>query len=291
MALFLASAYSLSGQAPANDSPRSAAVTPAAYPLCPPPWKRRTGARDDYLFDACGLFDGEGRVTDGWEVTTHEDGRRSEEHWARGKPNGQIRVWFSGGDSWVGQYDDGELEGRREYWYASGGKSQEAEFHRGELSGVGRSWFRDGSLESIFRSEGGHLVANIEWADDGRVVRSDGDMASLLGSMSLDELRRTNARPVRERPEPLSPGGPLGGRMNPVRCDGPRGELAYLRRLRCADGAAPSFWRLGNVGPGVHGNVVDEYAVECRGVQQSVFLDMYFRGHVERKAVAPFHLK
>ena len=43
---------------------------------------------------------------------------------------------------------------------------------------------------------------------------------------------------------------PLGAQSNPVRADGPPGERRYLMRLRCPEGDAPAFERLGSVGEG-----------------------------------------
>jgi hypothetical protein len=198
----LASLSTLFGRSSGKEPPRPSVPPSVSYPFCPPPLQRRTGAGEGYVFDACGGFDREGNVTNGWEVATNEDGRRRETHWARGKLNGQIRVWFADGDSWIGQYADGELEGRREYWHASGGKWQEAELHRGQLTGVDRAWFRDGSLQSIFKFDRGQLVANIEWREDGRIVQKDGDYASLLGALSIAEVRRINARPACDHQTP-----------------------------------------------------------------------------------------
>ena len=84
---------------------------------------------------------------------------------------------------------------------------------------------------------------------------------------------------------------PLGTRDNPVRVEMPAGQHAYLARLRCADGRAPTFSRIGNVGIGVYGNIVDAYRVNCgeaRPGQVEVFMDMYHRGHVENRPVPGF---
>lgn len=84
---------------------------------------------------------------------------------------------------------------------------------------------------------------------------------------------------------------PLGSRNNPVRVELPPGQRAYLQRLRCADGRAPSFVRTGNVGVGVFGNIVDAYRVNCgeaRPGQVDVYMDMYHRGHVENRPVPGF---
>ncbi len=77
---------------------------------------------------------------------------------------------------------------------------------------------------------------------------------------------------------------PLGTAQNPIRVDNPPGQMAYLRRLRCSDGSAPSFVRTGNLGPGVFGSIVDNYRVTCaRGEPKvsNIVMDMYFPEHHE----------
>jgi hypothetical protein len=72
---------------------------------------------------------------------------------------------------------------------------------------------------------------------------------------------------------------PLGSKANPVRENMPNGEYAYLRRLRCADGQAPAATRVGNVGTGVYGNIVDLFQVTCPGAASvQVYIDMYHDG-------------
>lgn len=72
---------------------------------------------------------------------------------------------------------------------------------------------------------------------------------------------------------------PLGSQANPVRENMPNGEIAYLRKLRCADGKAPAFARSGSVGTGVFGNIVDLYRVACPGKDTiEVYMDMYHDG-------------
>ena len=72
---------------------------------------------------------------------------------------------------------------------------------------------------------------------------------------------------------------PLGSRANPIRENMPAGELAYLARLRCADGSKPKAARQGNVGTGVYGNIVDLYSVTCEGeAPVEVYMDMYHDG-------------
>jgi hypothetical protein len=81
---------------------------------------------------------------------------------------------------------------------------------------------------------------------------------------------------------------PLGSSENRVRADGPIGQKAYLSRLRCADGNAPAFDRVGNFGNGVYGYIVDGYRVTCAGAAATtVVMDMYHR-HSEVAAVPGF---
>ncbi|MEP9359442.1 hypothetical protein [Sphingomonas sp. KR3-1] len=76
---------------------------------------------------------------------------------------------------------------------------------------------------------------------------------------------------------------PLGSKANPVRENMPQGQVAYLRKLRCADGAAPGFHRAGNVGSGPYGFIVDLYKVTCPGqAPVDVFIDMYHDGGEKR---------
>jgi len=86
---------------------------------------------------------------------------------------------------------------------------------------------------------------------------------------------------------------PLGSRENPVRADMPQGQRAYLSRLRCADGNAPEHRRLGNLGSGVFGSIVDGYRVTCPGSEPAsveIVMDMYHPGHQETAAVAGFDI-
>ena len=88
---------------------------------------------------------------------------------------------------------------------------------------------------------------------------------------------------------------PLGSKENPVRVSMPQGQHAYLRRLRCADGKAPKFERVGNFGPGVFGSIIDGYRVACGGdaepAESLIYMDMYHPDHVETVAPPGFTLK
>ena len=72
---------------------------------------------------------------------------------------------------------------------------------------------------------------------------------------------------------------PLGSKANPVRENMPAGQLAYLARLRCADGSTPAYVRQGNIGPGIYRSIVDHYRVTCAGAAPvDVYMDMYHDG-------------
>ncbi len=63
---------------------------------------------------------------------------------------------------------------------------------------------------------------------------------------------------------------PLGSKENPVRASGPRGQRAYLARLRCSDLSTPTFGRIGSAGMSPYDNIVDSYWVKCEGQRAGV---------------------
>ena len=82
---------------------------------------------------------------------------------------------------------------------------------------------------------------------------------------------------------------PLGSRENPIRTNMPEGQRAYLHSLRCPDGSAPPFERVGNFGPGVYGSIIDGYEVRCPDAEpMTLFMDMYHPDHVETAAPPGF---
>ena len=83
---------------------------------------------------------------------------------------------------------------------------------------------------------------------------------------------------------------PLGTVENPVRVGGPEGELAYLARLRCADGAAPRVGARREAGTGAFGSVVGGYDVTCGASALRIVFDMYHEEHVESRAPPGFIL-
>ena len=89
---------------------------------------------------------------------------------------------------------------------------------------------------------------------------------------------------------------PLGSRENPIRVFRPDGERNYLSRLRCSDGVAPAFSRIGSYGPqpGIYGHILDAYQVVCRSgapAEATHFMDMYFADHIETAAPLGFTLQ
>ncbi len=83
----------------------------------------------------------------------------------------------------------------------------------------------------------------------------------------------------------------LGTLEEPVKADMPRGQRAYLERLRCSDGSAPSYQRTGNLGPGKDGHIIDNYEVDCGAAEPgktNIIMDMYHRRHREKRAVHGF---
>lgn len=84
---------------------------------------------------------------------------------------------------------------------------------------------------------------------------------------------------------------PLGSKGNPVRTLMPQGQQAYLRRLVCPDGSAPSFRRIGNFGAGVYTTIIDGYDVRCGSATHTIYLDMYHPNYIERRPVPGFAIR
>jgi hypothetical protein len=86
---------------------------------------------------------------------------------------------------------------------------------------------------------------------------------------------------------------PLGSEQNPVRAAMPQGQRAYLADLRCSDGKPPEFNRIGNMGIGTFGNIVDAYSLRCEGSEpaaSTIYMDMYHAGYREKRAPLGFTL-
>jgi hypothetical protein len=84
---------------------------------------------------------------------------------------------------------------------------------------------------------------------------------------------------------------PLGSSENPVRVGGPEGEIAYLQRLRCSDGATPRIGARSQGGPGAFGSLVASYPLSCAGAAPvTLVMDMYHAEHREESAPPGFTL-
>jgi|WetSurMetagenome_2_1015567.scaffolds.fasta_scaffold1002568_1 hypothetical protein len=113
-------------------------------------------------------------------------------------------------------------------------------------------------------------------------------MVALLAAGCPIKHEKTVVRPDCTPEKPAA--GSVGSWDNPVRCDMPRGELAYLDRLRGPDGEPVRYYRTGNMGQGVNGNIVDRYLVQSAdgSVCKEVIMDMYYPRYVEDRAVEGF---
>ncbi|MEP2735545.1 MAG: hypothetical protein ABJP34_04530 [Erythrobacter sp.] len=118
---------------------------------------------------------------------------------------------------------------------------------------------------------------------------SDAEASDILAAM-LSGKSRTQGSELEKALEKAS-AFPLGSNENPVRVQGPVGQRAYLSRLKCADLKTPKFFRVGNLGPGVYGNIVDMYEVTCPGSspeKTEVVMDMYHSGNKEDRPIDGF---
>lgn len=108
------------------------------------------------------------------------------------------------------------------------------------------------------------------------------DFVSMMGGVGPTQAARIAARLADK---------PLGSAENPVRAHMPAGQRAYLARLRCSDGRAPAFDRIGSMGAGPYGSIVDAYQVNCAGgspASSVVHMDMYHPGYREAASVPGF---
>ena len=80
----------------------------------------------------------------------------------------------------------------------------------------------------------------------------------------------------------------LGTLKNPVKVRMPLGERAYLDRLRCPDGAPPSYNRQGSGGPAADGHIVDFYEVICQGRGKVIIIMDMYHGNLENRPVPGF---
>jgi hypothetical protein len=86
---------------------------------------------------------------------------------------------------------------------------------------------------------------------------------------------------------------PLGSKANPIRCEAPEGERAYLKRLRCPSGDRPKYKRAGSVGAGPYDTIMDLYQATCSEWPDTVdiYMDMYHEGYTEKRPVPRFSVE
>jgi hypothetical protein len=95
------------------------------------------------------------------------------------------------------------------------------------------------------------------------------------------------------RAEAAAAAFPLGSLQNPVRVGGPDGERAYVARLRCADGKAPSLGASRAAGVDAFGSVAQLVSLDCGAAapgRTEIAVDRYFEEHREERAPAGFTL-
>ena len=132
----------------------------------------------------------------------------------------------------------------------------------------------------------GTVMATLTEAGEATVGRPKTDANSGEAAMPAEEKKGKGAASAD------AGAAELGSKSAPVRADNPAGQRAYLQRLRCPDGSAPSFERQGSMGYGGYGHIVDLYKVRCEstGRNHEIYMDMDFPGYVETQAVKGFTL-
>lgn len=87
---------------------------------------------------------------------------------------------------------------------------------------------------------------------------------------------------------------PLGTSANPIRVAGPEGALAYVGRLRCADGSAAKIGTRRDGGVGAYGSLVQLYPIDCGSTapgRVDLLVDIYHEENVETRPPAGFTLR
>ena len=82
----------------------------------------------------------------------------------------------------------------------------------------------------------------------------------------------------------------LGSMERPVRAFMPAGEREYIMRLRCPSGDEPLFERVGSLGRGPHGNIIDGYKLKCGDAESMLYMDMYHKAYREQETIPGFTL-
>jgi hypothetical protein len=125
------------------------------------------------------------------------------------------------------------------------------------------------------------LKPHIVWSDAANKLRTN--------NPEITKLREyMRERKARRKANAEGPTGPLGSATNPIRCHGPKGERAYLGRLRDSEGSPVSFLRSGSCGEGPYSNVLDRYEIQTGDSKVPIFMDMYHSSFVETNAVNGF---
>ena len=87
---------------------------------------------------------------------------------------------------------------------------------------------------------------------------------------------------------------PLGTSANPIRVAGPEGALAYVGRLKCADGSAAKVGTRRDGGVGAYGSLVQLFPIDCGSTapgRVDLLVDIYHQENVETRAPAGFTLR
>lgn len=107
----------------------------------------------------------------------------------------------------------------------------------------------------------------------------------------LDQVGQGSSDAELERAIAAASAHPLGTGANPVRVGGPEGAQAYLARLRCANGAAPTIGERAPAGIGAYGTIVDSWPLDCGAAapgKTGLVIDLYHDGHAEDRAPPGF---
>ena len=81
---------------------------------------------------------------------------------------------------------------------------------------------------------------------------------------------------------------PLGSKENPIKCDGPAGEIQYLRRLSGPNHEPLVFERMGSISVKGNPNYLDLTKARSlfdNDISYEIYLDMYHSGHQEQRPV------
>ena len=107
----------------------------------------------------------------------------------------------------------------------------------------------------------------------------------------LDQVGQGSSDAELQRAIAAASAHPLGTAANPVRVGGPEGARAYLGRLRCANGSAPTIGARSAAGVGAYGTIVDAWPLDCGAggaAAVRLVIDLYHDGHVEDRAPSGF---